>query len=413
MTPTYNTTHLENAGEGLPAGMKPAELPDFENTEIAFAYKSNKQLKKSAWLFNLMSKPWLVDLGSKLAIPTLRMRVPFAEGIVRSTLFEQFCGGATLLEAQKSIDQIGYFGVDTILDYGVEAKESEEDFNKTMNEVLRSIEFAALNENAAVVSTKITGMARFEFLEILHSGEPLTKEYMLEYKNVMKRLDTICNIASHRSVAVYFDAEESWIQDGIDKMINILMARYNKEKPIVYNTFQLYLHNRLQFLFESYNKAQKEGYILGAKLVRGAYMEKERDRAKQKGYPSPVHETKQDTDDAYNAALKFCIGRHDQIATVVATHNIESTRLMAELADENNIPRNHGHLHFGQLYGMSDNLTFNLAKAGFNALKLVPYGPVRDVVPYLLRRAQENTSVTGDVGRELKLLTKEIRRRGL
>ncbi|MEL7222572.1 MAG: proline dehydrogenase family protein [Bacteroidota bacterium] len=375
--------------------------------------KSNEELKKSAWLFSLMNKQWLVGLGSSLGLTAIKMRLPFVESIVKHTVFDQFCGGTTLLESMPTIEALGKHKVATILDYGAEAKVTEDDFNQTMKETIRAIEFADKTAAVPVVSTKISGMARFDLLESLQRGEPFTPETRLEYKSVLKRLDAICYVAAHREVGVFFDAEESWIQDSIDHLVTVMMRRYNREKVIVYNTFQLYRHDRLQFLFDSYDLAKKGGYRLGAKLVRGAYMEKERERAQELGFPSPIQPNKAATDDAFNTAVRFCVDHYEDIASCNASHNADSARLQAELIVERGIQRDHDHLNFCQLYGMSDNLTFNLAESGFNVAKYVPYGQVREVVPYLIRRAQENSSVTGDMSREYQLVVKEMKRRGI
>jgi len=387
---------------------------DFTDTEIAFADRSDKELKKMAWLFGLMNKHWLVGLGSKIGMAAVKLRLPFVETAVKNTIFEQFCGGTTLLNAQPTIDRLYKSNVLTILDYGAEGKETEEDFNKTMNETIRAIEFAATNESAPMVSCKVTGLARFELLQKLSEGVSLTDELRTEYKAVLKRLDAICNNACKTAdVSVLIDAEETWIQPAIDHMVNLLMRRYNKERAVVYNTFQMYRNDRLPFLTQSFDEARKHTYILGAKLVRGAYMEKERDRAEDKGYPSPINATKEATDDSYNTALRFCLEHFEQVACINASHNAASCQLMADLIRQKNIPRDHPHLMFCQLYGMSDNLTYNLAAHGYTAAKYVVYGSVWDVVPYLIRRAAENTSVTGDMGREYGLVMKEMKRRGL
>ena len=386
---------------------------DFSNTEIAFAHKTNDELRKAAWLFGLMNKHWLVGIGSTLGLAAIRMRLPFVESIVKATIFEQFCGGATLLESQKVIDQLERHKTYTILDYGAEAKTREEDFNHTMKETIRAIEFAKRSDAVPVVSTKITGMARFGLLESLQEGVPLTRETRIEYKSVLKRLDAICHVAATNGVGVFFDAEESWIQDSIDHLVTVMMRRYNRDKVVVYNTFQLYRHDRLQFLFDSYNLAKRGGYMLGAKLVRGAYMEKERERAEEMGYTDPIQPNKAATDDAFNTAIRFCVDHYEEIASCNAAHNAESALLQAQLIVDKGIERRHPHLNFSQLYGMSDNLTFNLAEAGFNVAKYVPYGAVREVVPYLIRRAQENSSVTGDMTREYGLVLAEMKRRGM
>ena len=395
-------------------GLERSERVDFTNTEVAFRDRTDKELKKMAWLFGLMNKHWLVGLGSKIGMAAVKLRLPFVETAVKNTIFEQFCGGTTLLNAQPTIDRLYQSNVLTILDYGAEGKETEGDFNLTMNETIRAIEFAARNESAPMVSCKVTGLARFGLLEHISEGRPLDAELRAEYKNVLKRLDAICHkAASTKDVSVLVDAEESWIQAAIDHMVNLLMRRYNQERAVVYNTFQMYRHDRLSFLTQSFDLARKHRYILGAKLVRGAYLEKERDRAAEKGYPSPINTSKEATDDLYNTAVKFCLEHYQQLAMINATHNVRSCQLMADLIREKNIPRNHPHLMFCQLMGMSDNLTYNLAAHGYTAAKYVVYGSVWDVVPYLIRRAAENTSVTGDMSREYGLVMQEMRRRGL
>ena len=389
----------------------PLPIVDFSNTEIAFAHKSDRELKKTNWLFSLMNKKWLVDILSTVGLIALKLRLPFVQTIIKATIFEQFVGGTTLLECQKTIDLLYENKVQSILDYGAEGKTSETDFNNTMNECIRAIEFAGSNESVPVVSTKITGFARFGLLESIQKGEPFNRETRTEYRNVLKRIDAISYTAKEKGVAIFFDAEESWIQDTIDHLVDMMMKRYNKEGAIVYNTFQLYRHDRLAFLMESYDKAKKFGYVLGAKLVRGAYMEKERKRAKEMNYPSPIHPNKEATDDAFNMAVRFCVDNYETMASANATHNQESCYFQAKLIHEKGIPLNHNHLNFCQLLGMSDNITFNLAQAGYNVAKYLPYGSVREITPYLIRRANENTSVTGDMSRESKLVTAELKRR--
>ncbi len=384
---------------------------DFSDTEIAFRHKSDKELGKAAWLFSMMNKKWLVDLTSPLGMMAVRLRLPFVKSIVKNTIFEQFVGGTTLLESQKSIDLLWDNKVLSILDYGAEAKKTERDFNHTMNECIRAIDFAATNASVPVVSAKITGLARFELLEAIQNGDSLSKEMRREYRNVLKRVDAICHVAKDRQVGVFFDAEESWIQDAIDHLVNMMMKRYNKESVIVYNTFQMYRSDRLQYLIDSFERAKNDEYFLGAKLVRGAYMEKERERAREMGYPSPIQPNKQATDDAYNTALRFCVDNYEKIGLCNASHNQESNLLLAELIDEKKIKKNHPHLNFCQLYGMSDHLTFNLAQAGYNVAKYMVYGSVNDVIPYLVRRAQENSAVSGDMSREYALVMEEVNRR--
>lgn len=386
---------------------------DFQNTEIAFASKSNQELKKAAMLFKLMNSSFLVNTAAPFGVFAVKFGLPFAKSIVKSTIFEQFCGGTSLLDSQPTIDGLSKHGVQTILDYGAEAKVSEEDFNKTMRENIRAIEFAFHNETVPVISTKITGLARFDLLEKLQSGVKLDKKDTAEFDLALKRIDSICHLAQEKKVGVYIDAEESWIQDTIDYIVNIMMRRYNRSFCTVYNTFQLYRHDRLDFLKKSFESADKEGYLLGAKLVRGAYMEKERLRAEEEGYASPIQENKEHTDQDYNAALEFCIKRYKQISSCAATHNLNSCAFQANLMKELDIPFDHPHLNFCQLYGMSDHLSFNLKAAGYNVAKYVPYGRVEEVVPYLVRRAKENSAVSGDMSREYKMISTELKRRRL
>jgi proline dehydrogenase len=387
---------------------------DFSNTEIAFAYKSDKELKKASWLYSLMNKTWLVNPLSDLGLLAMKLRIPLTETIVKETMFQQFVGGRTLLESTAAIEKLYEYNIQSVLDYGAEAKTTEHEFNKTMNENIRAIEFAKVNASTPVVVSKISGIARFGLLEMIQKNRSgLPKSVLIEYRNVLKRIDSICYAASINGVSVMIDAEESWIQDTIDHIADLMMKRYNQERVVVYNTFQMYRHDRLKFLTNSFDKAQAEGYLLGAKLVRGAYMEKEGERAEEKEYPTPIQPSKQATDDAYNMALRFCIDNYENIASCAATHNEESSRLQAEMINEKGIQKDHPHLNFCQLYGMSDNLTFNLADAGYNVAKYMVYGQVNEVFPYLIRRAKENTAVSGDMSREYGLVKKEVDRRKL
>ncbi len=386
---------------------------DFSNTENAFAHLSDNELKKSAWLFSMMNRAWLVKIGSKVGLWAVENNLPLAETIVKKTIFDQFCGGTTLLDSQPNIDRLAQFNTLTILDYGAEAKENELDFNHTMNENIRAIDFASRSASIPVVSTKVTGLARFGLLESIQQKQTLSRDELVEYRNVLKRLDAICYHAANKNIAVFFDAEESWIQDAIDHLVWLMMKRYNSGRVVVYNTFQMYRKDRLLFLTESYDRACRDGFMLGAKLVRGAYMEKEGARADEMGYPNPINPDKQTTDDHYNTGLRFCLDHLDTLAVCNASHNADSNMLMVELMEKKGISPDHPHTLFSQLYGMSDNLTFNLAKAGFRVAKYVPYGQVSEVIPYLIRRAQENTSVTGDAGREYALVMQEVKRRGV
>ena len=386
---------------------------DFSNTEIAFSHLTNRELKKTAWLFSMMNKPWLVKYGSKLALWAVENGLPFAETIVKKTVFDQFVGGTTLLDSQPSIEHLAAYHTLTVLDYGAEAKETEIDFNHTMNENIRAIDFASRSKHIPVVSTKVTGLARFHLLEKVQHRPTLTRDELSEYRNVLKRIDAVCYHAANKGVAVFIDAEESWIQDTIDHLVWLMMKRYNKKRVVVYNTFQMYRKDRLQFLLDSYDRARKAGFMLGAKLVRGAYMEKEAFYAASYGNENPINPDKNATDDHYNTAIRFCIDHLDTMAFCNASHNADSALLQVELMEKKGIPHDHPGTLFSQLYGMSDNVTFNLAAAGYRVAKYLPYGQVNEVIPYLIRRAQENSSVTGDAGRELSFILREVKRRGI
>lgn len=385
--------------------------PDFENTAIAFAHLTDGELEDMARLFSLMNKSWLVRIAAPLGLKAVTWNLPLARWITRKTIFRQFVGGKSLLECLRTIDKLATLKTLTILDYGVEGKEEEEDFNRTLRENLRAIEFAAGNANVPVVSTKITGLASNALLEKVQRGEELTPAEEEAFGAVVRRVESIAFTAFEKGVAVFIDAEESWIQDPIDDMVLSVMKKYNRQKVVIYNTYQMYRHDRLEVLRKHAAQAEREGWMLGAKIVRGAYMEKERERAAQQGYPSPIHPDKEATDKSYNEALRFLVEHYQRIGSCNATHNTQSCRLMAEWIDELGAARNHPHLNFSQLYGMSDTITFNLAASGYNVAKYVPYGKVEEVIPYLIRRAEENTSVTGEMSRELDLIQREIRRR--
>lgn len=400
--------------------------PSFDNTALAFQYKSDPELKKARFLFKVMSNPMLVQLGTRLTPWSIRMGLP-VKGLIRSTIFSQFIGGETLEQTIPVAAKLGSFQVKVILDYGVEGKQGEHFYDQARDEFVRVIDFAATQPNIPFISIKLTGLARFELLEELHRkmvviNKPLLERYELalnqlspallnEWGRVCSRMEKICFHATAKKIAVALDAEETWIQEPLDALCAIMMELCNKKSPFVYNTYQLYRTDRLEFLQAMQQQASSRGYISGAKLVRGAYMEKERKRATQLGYTSPINPNKEATDKLYNSALRFCIQHINHFGIVVASHNEQSCLLAFNLLIEQGLPSNHPHIHWSQLYGMSDNITFNLAAAGCSVSKYLPFGPIEDVVPYLMRRAQENTSVKGQTGRELGLIQKELVRR--
>lgn len=382
----------------------------FNNTEIAFSGKANKDLNRSYWLFKMVANPIFVNIGKSLVTFAIQIHFPI-KGIIKATIFKQFCGGETIEECDKTIKELGHFHIGTILDYSVEGKETEPDFDACAAETTATVKKAKADKHIPFCVFKVTGLARFALLEKVSAAEKLTTAEQKEYERVQNRVNSICKAAYDAAIPIFIDAEESWIQHAIDELSNTMMAAYNTQKPIVYNTYQLYRKDRLSYLKHSVELAQQKNYYLGAKLVRGAYMEKERNRAAEKGYSSPIQDTKEDTDKDYDAALLFCIENIDKIAFCAGTHNENSSMYLAQLMKDKGIATDNKHIYFSQLLGMSDHISFNLASERFNVAKYVPYGPVNEVLPYLIRRAQENTSVKGQTGRELSLIIKEKERR--
>jgi proline dehydrogenase len=387
-------------------------LLNFDDTAIAFQYRNNKELKQAHFLFSSMGSPMLTSIGIGLTNFAFKVGLP-VKNIIKNTIFKQFCGGETMEEAADTANLIGKYGVGVILDYSVEGKEGEEEFDSATKEFVKAVDFAAKQKNMPFISVKVTGFARFDLLEKLHAGQSLSVNEQEEWQRVQDRIQKICAAAAQQNVMVLIDAEDSWIQQPVDDIADEMMRLFNQKVPIVFNTFQMYRHDRLAFLKVSAEKAEKGGYILGAKLVRGAYMEKERQRAAEKGYNSPIQPDKASTDRDYDLGVLFCLERLSKIALFLGSHNENSCKKAAEWMHAHNVPSTHPHVWFSQLYGMSDNISFNLAHAGYHVAKYLPYGPVKDVIPYLMRRAQENTSVAGQTGRELGLIKKELNRRGL
>lgn len=407
--------------------MNEQRIISFNNTEHAFAAKSDRELKKANFLFGMMGKAWLVKAGLMITPLAIKWHIPFTKMLIRNTIFQQFVGGETLEETAKVADKLEAYKVEVILDYGVEGKDGEENFDHAKDEFSKVINYASTQPNIPFMSIKVTGFARFALLEKLHSAmqnaagtlmkrylasvESLTANEKEEWHKVRLRTQQLCEEADKKNVGILIDAEETWIQDPVDALTILMMDVFNTKKPVIYNTLQLYRHDRLQFLKDCYAAAAERNFILGAKLVRGAYMEKERNRATAMNYPSPIQPDKKTCDNDYNAAVEFCVAHLDRIALIVASHNEYSNIYTTQLLDQKGLPHNHHHVHFSQLYGMSDNITFNLAKSGCSVSKYLPFGPIKDVIPYLMRRAQENSSVSGQTGRELMLIKKEMQRR--
>ncbi|MCA5004917.1 proline dehydrogenase family protein [Sphingobacterium bovistauri] len=382
----------------------------FENTEIAFKNKSNKDLERAYWLFKMVASNTLIKIGTPITNFSLNIGLPI-QGIIRNTIYKQFCGGETIEGCAHAIAELGKGNVTTILDYSVEGEESEESFDACCQEVLASVAYANTNKLISFCVFKPTGVGRFDLLAKIDAKETLSEDEKDEFARLLKRCDAICKACYEAGIPVLVDAEHSWIQDTIDDIARELMERYNVEKPIVCNTYQLYRHDKLASLKADLAYAEKQGFYLGAKIVRGAYMEIERERAAEKGYNSPIQPTKSASDVDYNEAILFCLDHIDRIGFMAGTHNDASSMLLATEMDKRNISHNHSHVFFAQLLGMSDNLSFNLGAAGYNVAKYMPYGPVKAVMPYLFRRAQENTSAAGQTGRELSLIIKEKQRR--
>lgn len=406
--------------------MKPYPEISFDNTEFAFEYKTDKELRKARFLFSAMARPWLVQPGIRIIPWTVKAGLP-VKGLIRKTIFSQFVGGETLEKTAEVARKLGNYHVKVILDYGVEGgNDGERGFDHAGEMFIKVIEHCSTEPNIPFMSVKMTGLARHGLLEKIDGRmkgegtlmkryrkalEEISAEDRLEWERVQARMMRIGQAAAAKNIGVMVDAEESWIQDPVDALTILMMDTFNKEKCIIFNTIQHYRHDRLQFLKDSLKAAQERNFILGAKLVRGAYMEKERKRAEEMGYPSPIQPDKEATDRDYNEGVRFCLDHIDRISLIVASHNEYSSLLTTQILQEKQLPLDHPRVHFSQLYGMSDNITFNLAHAGCSVSKYLPFGPIGDVIPYLMRRAQENTSVKGQTGRELALIRKELKRR--
>lgn len=406
----------------------PAQPINFNNTEKAFAYKTDRDLKRARFLFSAMHVAPLVKLGTKITPWAIKSGLP-VKGIIKNTLFRQFVGGESLEETVGVADMLEKYNVQVILDYGVEGGEGDENkYEAEANYFIKVIQFASTRKNIPFISIKITGLVSISLLEKLDTTlftkgketlrtrfnnklEGLSQEEKGQWEQLIARTSRLCQAASDAGIGIMIDAEESWIQDAIDAVATEMMAQFNHGKVVVYNTIQLYRSDRLSYLTKTLEEAAQSGFIAGLKLVRGAYMEKERARAEKLGYPSPIQPNKESTDRDYDAAVQLCMAKIELVSIIVASHNEKSNLLAANESGSKQLPANHPHLHFSQLYGMSDNLTFNLADAGYNVSKYLPFGPVHEVIPYLMRRAQENSSVSGQTGRELELIKREFSRR--
>ena len=383
----------------------------FNNTEVAFALKNNTELNRAYFLFKMISMPSLVKMGTSLTNFAINTKLP-VKGLIKSTVFDHFCGGVTEQDCLKVVDKMYTKGVSSVLDYSVEGKETEEQFDAALAMTLRTIEFAKEREAIPFAVFKPTGVGRFYLFEKKGENLPFTDSEQKEWDNILRRFDTICKYAHDLDVLLLVDAEESWMQDAADAIVLDMMRKYNKEKCIVFNTAQTYRWDRFDFVKNTHEIGLKEGFHTGFKVVRGAYMEKERERATQKGYPSPICATKAQTDATFNKTATYILENlNNKMALFAGSHNEESNYMLIEKMRQLNVDHNDKRMWFGQLYGMSDNISYNLSKHNYNIAKYLPFGPVYDVVPYLIRRAEENTSVAGQTNRELDLLESEIKRR--
>ena len=382
----------------------------FNNLKTAFEDKSDSDLNRAYFLFKTISNPIISKLLTTLVKMAMLLRIP-VDKIIKATVYKHFCGGTTIEDSNKTIQKLWKFKIGTILDFSAEGKESETDFNKVMQETLESLQKAKETDSIPFSVFKITGLARFTLLEKISANIKLSKEEEKEKIDFEKKVEKICQTSSDNKVPIFIDAEESWIQNAIDNLVIKMMQKFNTNEALIFNTLQLYRKDRINHLDNLIEKARLEKFFIGLKLVRGAYHEKEIKRAKDMNYTCPVHKIKEDTDKDYDKALKICIDNKDIISICAGTHNEESSALLVNLLKRKNISKNDKKIYFSQLLGMSDNISYNIAKKGYNVAKYVPYGPVRDVLPYLIRRANENTSISGQMGRELSNIIAEKKRR--
>ena len=382
----------------------------FGNTEIAFALKSDSELERAYFLFKMISIQPLVRIGTAATNFALKAHLP-VEGLIRSTVFDHFCGGVNEEDCLPVIDKMFEKGVSSVLDFSVEGKESEDEFNKALKITLKIIDFAKEKDSMPIAVFKPTGFGRLKIYEKVGKGDVLSASEQEEWNNIVKRFETVSKAAYDNDVMLLIDSEETWMQDAADELVTKMMEKYNKQKPIVFNTLPMYRKDRLDYLKQQHVIAKDKGYYLGYKLVRGAYLEKENERAEAKGYESPMCESKVATDNNYNGAVEYMINNINDMSVFIGSHNEDSAYLGIELIEKHGLKHNDNRIWFGQLYGMSDHISYNLAHRGYNVAKYVPFGPVKDVMPYLTRRAEENTSVAGQTNRELSLLKTERKRR--
>ena len=384
----------------------------FEDTSTAFALKSDSELERAYFLFKMIANEPLVRIGTAMTNFALKAHLP-VDGLIRATVFDHFCGGVSEADCMPVVDKMWEKGVCSVLDYSVEGKEEEDPLDNALTKTLEILDFVKKKDAIPFAVFKPTGYGRMALFVKVTEGKTLNDKEQAEWDRVVNRFDKTCKKAHDLDVSLLIDAEESWMQGAADRLVEDMMRKYNKEKTIVFNTVQLYRWDRMDYMKELYEIAQKEGFKIGMKTVRGAYLEKENERAEEKGYKTPMCPTKKASDENYDACNKYILDRLDTISLFAGTHNEESSYYLMDLMKEKGIANSDQRIWFGQLYGMSDHISFNLAALGYNVAKYLPFGPVRDVMPYLIRRAEENTSVAGQTSRELSLLKKERKRRNM
>lgn len=382
----------------------------FSNTKEAFSLKSNFELLRAQFLFNIIKNRTLVKYSTLLTNFALKFYLPVTP-IIKMTVFNHFCGGVSELDCNPVIKKMYDKRVSSVLDFSTEAFNSEIEFDNCYDKKISIIEFIKDRPEIPFVVFKPTCLGSLDLFKKKTIHEDLSDKDNILWNRVVERFKGVCQKAYDNDIKILIDAEEVFVQKAIDDLALLMMRKFNREMPIVFNTVQMYRWDRLKYLSDLLNDKANNGLIFGFKLVRGAYMEKERLIAKSLNVKSPICITKNETDSNFNSGLDFVFNNLDRISLVCGSHNEDSVIKIMEIMKNKNLKVSDDKIWFGQLFGMSDNVTFNLAKMGYNTFKILPFGPVRNLMPYLIRRAEENTSVKGQTGRELQLILNERRRR--
>lgn len=384
----------------------------FEDTQTAFALKSDSELERAYFLFKLIANEPLVRIGTAVTNFAIKAHLP-VDGLIRATVFDHFCGGVSENDCMPVVEKLWSKKVCTVLDYSVEGKETEDPLDNALAMTLKILDFVKEKDAIPFAVFKPTGYGRLALFQKVSEGKELSSEEAAEWSRVIRRFEATCKKAYDLDVNLLIDAEESWMQDAVDDLVDELMAEYNTKKAIVFNTIQFYRHDRMDYLRRLHEQAGSIGFKIGIKAVRGAYLEKENERAEELGYATPICSTKRETDTTFDSGVEYMLDHLNVFSLFAGTHNESSCYKLMTGMEAHNIAHNDPRIWFGQLYGMSDHISFNLAQRDYNVAKYLPFGPVRDVMPYLIRRAEENTSVAGQTNRELELLKKERKRRNL